>query len=47
MNPILLGRQVERGLKDLVRSTLNLTSPAFDGMVERFLVEPTPDHPND
>ena len=40
MNPILLGRQVEQGLKDLVRSTLNLTSPAFDGMVERFLTEP-------
>ena len=40
MNPILLGHQVERGLKDLVRSTLNLTGAAFDSMVERFLAEP-------
>jgi DEAD/DEAH box helicase domain-containing protein len=40
MNPILLGRQVERGLKDLVRATLNTTSPAFEGTIERFLTEP-------
>ena len=40
MNPILLGRQVATGLKDLVRSTLNTTSPAFDETVERFLAEP-------
>lgn len=40
MNPLVLGRQVERGLRDLVRSTLNTTSPAFDGMVDRFLAEP-------
>ena len=40
MNPIVLNRQVERGLKDLVRSTLNTTSPAFEGTVERFLAEP-------
>ena len=40
MNPIILNRQVELGLKDLVRSTLNTTSPAFTGTVERFLAEP-------
>ena len=40
MNPIILNRQVELGLKDLVRSTLNTTSPAFNGTVERFLSEP-------
>jgi DEAD/DEAH box helicase domain-containing protein len=40
MNPIILGRQVERGLKDLVRSTLNTTSIAFEGTVERFLSKP-------
>ena len=40
MNPIILNRQVELGLKDLVRSTLNTTSPAFTDTVERFLSEP-------
>jgi len=40
MNPILLGRQVVGGLKGLVRDTLNTTSPAFDGTVDRFLVTP-------
>lgn len=40
MNPILLGRQIATGLKDLVRSTLNTASPAFDGTVERFLADP-------
>ena len=40
MNPILLGRQVEDGLKGLVRDTLNTTSPAFDGTVDRFLDTP-------
>ena len=40
MNPILLGRQVEDGLKGLVRDTLNTTSPAFDGTVDRFLDMP-------
>ena len=40
MNPILLGLEVAQGLKDLVRDTLNATSPVFDGMVERFLAEP-------
>ena len=41
MNPIILGRQVERGLKDLVRSTLNTTSIAFQGTVGRFLEKPS------
>ncbi|MCL2713896.1 MAG: DEAD/DEAH box helicase [Alphaproteobacteria bacterium] len=40
MNPILLSRQVEASLKDLVRSTLNATGAAFEGTVERFLGEP-------
>jgi DEAD/DEAH box helicase domain-containing protein len=40
MNPIILGRQVEQSLMDLVRATLNTTSLAFDGTVERFLAEP-------
>jgi DEAD/DEAH box helicase domain-containing protein len=40
MNPVLLGRQVEASLKDLLRATLNTTSPAFEGTVERFLSEP-------
>ncbi|MCA1412671.1 DEAD/DEAH box helicase [Bradyrhizobium sp. NBAIM20] len=40
MNPIILSRQVEQSLKDLVRATLNTTSLAFDGTVERFLAEP-------
>jgi DEAD/DEAH box helicase domain-containing protein len=40
MNPIILGRQVEQSLKDLVRATLNTTSLAFEGTVERFLAEP-------
>ena len=37
MNPILLGRHVEQGLRELVHSTLNTTSSGFDGSVERFL----------
>jgi DEAD/DEAH box helicase domain-containing protein len=40
MNPILLARHIEAGLTDLVRSTLNTTSPAFEGVVDRFLSEP-------
>lgn len=40
MNPILLGRQTVEGLKDLVRSSFDIASPAFDGMIERFLEEP-------
>ncbi|MEP3431174.1 MAG: DEAD/DEAH box helicase [Roseibium sp.] len=41
MNPILLGRQVERSLKDLVRGTFNTTGPAFDGTIDRFLAAPS------
>jgi DEAD/DEAH box helicase domain-containing protein len=37
MNPILLGKQVEDGLKDLVRSSFETTSPAFGGMIDTFL----------
>lgn len=37
MNPILLGKQVEDGLRDLVRSSFETTSVAFSGMIERFL----------
>ncbi len=40
MNPILLGKQVEDGLKDLVRSNFETTSPAFEGMIEEFLEKP-------
>lgn len=40
MNPILLGKQIEDGLKDLVRSSFETTSPAFDGMIETFLDTP-------
>ena len=40
MNPILLSRHVEEGLCELVHTTLNTTSPAFDGMVARFLDAP-------
>lgn len=39
MNPILLGKEVAEGLKDLVRSSFETTSPAYEGMVERFLAE--------
>ncbi|HBL92144.1 MAG TPA: helicase with metal-binding cysteine cluster, partial [Hyphomonas sp.] len=37
MNPILLGKQVEDGLEDLVRSSFETTSPAFEGMIDTFL----------
>lgn len=37
MNPILLGRHVEQGLRELVHSTLNSTSAGFEGAVDRFL----------
>jgi DEAD/DEAH box helicase domain-containing protein len=37
MNPILLGRQVRDGLKDLVRSSFESSSPAFDGVIEDFV----------
>jgi DEAD/DEAH box helicase domain-containing protein len=40
MNPILLGRHVEQGLRELVHSTLNTTSSGFEGAVERFLNNP-------
>jgi DEAD/DEAH box helicase domain-containing protein len=40
MNPILLGRHVEQGLRELVHSTLNTTSSGFEGAVERFLENP-------
>jgi DEAD/DEAH box helicase domain-containing protein len=40
MNPIMLGRHVEQGLRELVHSTLNTTSSGFEGAVERFLNNP-------
>jgi DEAD/DEAH box helicase domain-containing protein len=40
MNPILLGRHVEQGLRELVHSTLNTSSSGFEGAVERFLDNP-------
>ena len=40
MNPILLGRHVEQGPRELVHSTLNTTSSGFEGAVERFLENP-------
>ena len=40
MNPILLARHVQDSLRELVHTTLNTTSPAFEGMVDRFIVEP-------
>jgi DEAD/DEAH box helicase domain-containing protein len=41
VNPILLARHVEDSLRELVHATLNTTSPAFNGTVERFLENPT------
>lgn len=40
MNPILLGRQVRDGLRDLVASSFDTSSPAFEGTVDRFLERP-------
>lgn len=40
MNPILLARHVQDSLRELVHTTLNTTSPAFEGMVDRFIAEP-------
>ncbi|GGJ10740.1 DEAD/DEAH box helicase [Neoroseomonas lacus] len=40
MNPVLLARHVQDSLRELVHTTLNSTSPAFEGMVERFMAEP-------
>lgn len=40
MNPILLARHVEEGLRELVHTTLNSSSRAFEGTVDRFLDRP-------
>jgi DEAD/DEAH box helicase domain-containing protein len=40
MNPILLARHVQESLRELVQTTLNSSSHAFEGMVDRFLAEP-------
>ena len=40
MNPILLARHVQEGLRELVHTTLNSSSHAFGGMVDRFLDQP-------
>lgn len=40
MNPILLGRHVQDSLVELVHTTLNTSSHAFEGMVDRFIAEP-------
>ncbi len=40
MNPILLARHVQESLCELVHTTLNSSSRAFEGMVDRFLAEP-------
>lgn len=40
MNPILLGKQVEDGLRDLIRSSFETTSTAFEGMIGTFLDTP-------
>ena len=40
MNPILLARHVQESLRELVHTTLNTSSHAFDGMVDRFLADP-------
>ena len=40
MNPILLARHVQDSLRELVHTTLNSTSPAFEGMVDRFIAAP-------
>jgi DEAD/DEAH box helicase domain-containing protein len=40
MNPILLGRQVRDGLRDLVASSFDTSSTAFEGTVARFLSRP-------
>ena len=41
MNPILLARHVQESLRELVHTTLNTSSRAFEGVVERFLDEPS------
>ena len=40
MNPILLARHVQESLRELVHTTLNSSSRAFEGMVDRFLDAP-------
>ena len=40
MNPILLARHVQESLRELVDTTLNTTSRAFEGTVDRFLDQP-------
>ncbi|MCE5972601.1 DEAD/DEAH box helicase [Sinirhodobacter sp. WL0062] len=40
MNPILLARHVQDSLREQVHTTLNSSSPAFDGVVARFMAEP-------
>lgn len=40
MNPILLARHVQEGLRELVHTTLNTSSRAFEGTVDRFLDQP-------
>ena len=37
MNPLLLARHVKEGLLELVNTTLNSSSRAFEGTVDRFL----------
>lgn len=40
MNPVLLSRHVQESLCELVHTTLNSSSPAFQGMVDRFIADP-------
>lgn len=40
MNPILLARHVQDSLRELVHTTLNTTSQAFEGVVDRFIAQP-------
>ena len=40
MNPILLARHVQDSLRELVHTTLNSSSRAFDGVADRFMDDP-------
>lgn len=40
MNPVLLARHVQESLRELVHTTFNTSSRAFEGMVDRFLDAP-------
>ena len=40
MNPVLLGKQVEESLRELVHCTLNTTSTGFIGAIDWFLSNP-------